>query len=239
MLRKKHILMLIALAVLSLGAILHAGVYQTINLGTDLLDDLGTSAGNNLNGSFEVSLGTFDGAFTPTDVNVADWSVNWRTFDETNVTTSPLPPPLGGPNFQLSADLMDTGYTGSSSPAADTSYDFSGKDIWLWVRNKETIDFGTEWFLARVDASFATPNPGDCCPGEDPLNLSLLDLISPPVFGSSLGVKGGGIFTFDDTSGTFELQTFKVIPEPGTLILSAIVFGLFGIVYVKRERRGS
>jgi len=213
----------------------HAAVFQTVNLNSALTDTLKDNTGVDLDSSFDASLGSFDGGFDPTKFNTADWSSNWRVFDQTTITLVPPGTENQVPQFQMSADLLDTGLTNSTASQADLDYNFSGLDIWLWVKNGENIQAeGTEWFLARVASwTFATVSAGGCCPGADPLDLAISDFSNElPVWGSQgdqlQGYKGAGFYEFNDETGQFEVQTYKVIPEPGSLFLSAITLLLCG-----------
>ncbi len=209
-------------------------VFQTITLQSALDDLLFQSDGvSELDTSFQFVLGTFANSFIPDSENTSLWNSNWRTFSMGQ--KGAFFPPL----FTSEADILTDG-SSSEDPGA---YDFSGQSAWLWVYNSQDIQSaGTEWFLGRADNwDFPTIPPDhdpDCddCPENFPLQLALSDLINTdvPVWGGQSGIIGSGFY--DISSDDFTIQTYKVIPEPGTWMLVFIAFGGFGFSLLIRRK---
>lgn len=221
--------------------------YKDINLGSFELDQLVDSAGMplieagtpNATSNYTFELGTFASGFVPTNLNLEDWATNWRTFE---VGQYAADPDLIGFQGGMTVD----GFTVSEDPLAETSYDFSTADAYIWIYNDTAPGVGTEWFVGRAD-SWVFPDSGlfdpeNCCPGELPINWSTSDLISDginddvPLYGSQSGVLGEGTYTQLDSGYT--LQTFGVIPEPATVLLPAII-GVFVIFKRLRQKGGA
>ncbi len=208
-----------------------------INLGSFELNQLVDSAGDELivpvvpgfpeaTSNFTFALGSFIDGFNPTNNNIGQWFDNWRTFD---VALFAADPDLIGIQGGMTVD----GFTVSESPLADTSFNFSGLDAYLWIYNDTALQPGTEWFVARA-STWTFPDIGlfdtDCssCPGENPINWSTSDFASNtisddvPLYGNQSGVQGEGTYTVLNDN-EFAIQTFGVIPEPSTLFLPACI----------------
>lgn len=202
-----------------------------INFQSSELDELKDSFGNDLTESFTFQMGTFDGTFAPSDDNVADWEGNWRVFEQADFND--VPPPLVG----FTTTISDQGFSGSTNSNADTAYDFSGQEAWLWVFNGRDVEAsGTEWFLGRADAwTFPTISGDECCGGELPIDWALEDFASEtPVWGNQSGIEGFGERSGFDVD--FELQTYIVVPEPGTWVLMGIALSTWlGISRIGRK----
>ena len=225
--------------------------YQDITLGSYELDQLVDSSGAPLietastgapdaTSDFKFELGVFNEGFTPLIDNLSDWKDNWQTFDVAKMAANPEP--LIG----VQGGMTDEGKTVSDDPLAETNYDFSGQNAYLWIYNSTDVTQGSEWFVGRVD-SWVFPEidllGGDCasCPGPLPVQWSTSQFSTVtgsedvPLFGSQSGVEGAGSYTQVDED--FTLQTFAIVPEPATIFLPAVIGLLVAFRHFRHLRR--
>ena len=209
-----------ALAISCAGSLLHS---QTLDWGSEVFSDLVNSEGQVLDNTFIFEIGAFTDGFTPDENNVQDWVTNWRAFDRAAYDSF-----FG--YFTSTVQMLDDG-TSASPHASSGAPSFEGLNGYLWVRNSDSPEEGTEWFLARAD-SWVFPNaiPG-CCDNEIPFQWSVsdLELTNVPVWGSQGGTSGAGEYT---TTGPHSLQTFTFVPEPSSLAMA----GMAACLLLRRRR---
>ncbi len=193
-------------------------------------DRLKDSYGNDLDDSFVASLGYFDNNFSPNSENIGDWRNNWVSFTQSLIVDTN--PPFAEPRFNLEAEFLSDG---TSSDNADAV--FSGQSAWLWVYNEQdAFAPGAEWFLGRVESwMFPEPPEPGCtdCPGEFPTQWAVSNFSTEtPIWGRQSSYEGGG---FNFTSEDFTLQTYVVIPEPGSLFLMLAAFSAASLLLYRRK----
>jgi hypothetical protein len=204
---------------------------QNLNWGSPIFSDIVDSEGNVLDDTYVFQIGAFVGGFVPDVENTSDWLRYWQVFDGADYNG------IGDPDdgvygyFTSSAAMTDNGLSDSSelSPLASS---FEGLDGYLWIRNSNLDEPGSEWFLARAgNWIFPMPVPG-CCDNDGVVEWSTSDLLAgdTPVWGSQGGTKGNGEYSY---SGTEHLQTYSFVPEPS----SAMLVGLFSGMMILRRRR--
>lgn len=203
---------------------------QTLNWGSALFSDLVDSKGNTLDETYVFEIGTFDPGsdpnFVPDSSNIGEWFSRWRVFDQANsqgVLNNSFDPGLG--YFTSTVDMNPDGTSGSPYANSGT-FNFSGLEAYLWVRNATGPTKTTEWALVRASSWIFPTADGDCCPGGLPTEWSLSDLDGEtPVYGSQGGIDGDGFHT---VTGNYTLQTFTFVPEPSTTLLLGITALLLG-----------
>lgn len=216
----------------------HAGA-STINWGSLFNDELYTSTGAVLDGTFSFEIGSF-GSFIPTTSNMDQWAANWKVFDRVFDPT-PGDPNDGDPEgwniplqfFVGSAD--HNALAGSDSPDANPLDVFNQNEIgYMWIYNSKDNVPTSEWaLLGNFNSAGDTgnlwqfPNPAD--PPGTAYEWKLADA-DTAVIGGVNGVQGPGEYTA--TPGSFSLQT-AVVPEPG----SAALILLAGVVPFMGRRR--
>ena len=204
-----------------------ADLFQDINMQSSENDVLRDNTDSDLTASFNFQLGVFQNNFTPSTENIGDWLDNWVVF---HVAEFDIAQETGQPDKPVFA-FDEAGMTldGHSvfAHSSNNNYDFSNQNAWLWVYNDSQVTptETTEWFMGRAD-NWVFPDAGDFDP-DGPvspfeINWSLLDFNASnvPIWGSQSGEEGGGYREVFSPSAT--LQTYKVIPEPGTWVLMAI-----------------
>ncbi len=229
---------LIRVGVMAFACGLFAGQVRAMSVSwfsNAISNDLRDSMGVSLNDTFYMQLGFFANSFTPTAGNTADWAANWRVFDQAAdyaIDENDTFDPSTGYFTRDSIEIDQNGH--SMSPYAQVGLNFSGQEAYLWTFNKkDPVSAGTEWFLARAnDWVFPTYNPNECCPDLNK-QWSVSDLATvTPVWGRQGEKLGGGTYTVTDNNYTF--QTFTVVPEPSTALLTAL-----GVAFalLRRNRR--
>ena len=231
--------LLAAFCCATLSAPIHADA-STINWGSDFIDELFTSTGAPLDGSFSFEIGSF-GSFNPTIHNVDQWVANWKVFDRVFDPT-PSDPGDGDPEgwnvplqfFVGSADLNSL--SGSDSPDANPLDVFiQGEVGYLWAYNSKDILPTSEWaLLGNFNSAGDTgnlwqfPNPAD--PPGTAYEWKLADA-DTAVIGGANGVQGPGEYLV--MPGSFSLQT-AVVPEPGSALL---LFAAAALYVIRRQKR--
>ena len=200
----------------------------TVERGSLIPSAIVDSEGNALDGSFTFQLGFFQDSFTPTVGNTADWATYWEVFDQADYNTE-----VG--YFTGSAGVNGDGT--STSTFASPTISFTNEQAYIWVFNSQTPGTSTEWFLA-TDPSWVFPvGNDDCCDPSPPLQWSLSDLDNgdvAPVWGAQTDQTGAGDYSV--TNPLFDLQTFVIVPEPGSLMLVVITACGFTL---RRKRRAA
>jgi len=194
-------------------------------------DTLKDSFGNDLDASFTFQIGSFTDGFDPAEANTSLWASNWLVFDQ--AAFQPGPPPLTG---VLDGGTDDNGNTVSTQPAADTATSFFSRDAWLWVYNTQDISTeGSEWFLGRAsDWTFPDSTASGCCP-EGFFQWALNDFtVETPIWGSQALLEGGGTASLKDS---FTVQTYVVVPEPGTWVMMSALTLSIVLVFRFQKRR--
>ena len=176
------------------------------------------SSGLAIDDAFVFELGAFADGFVPDDENVDEWISNWRVFDRASYDAE-----FG---WVPSTALMNDDGTSASPHAPSGGPSFEGLQAFIWVRNFDTPEEGTEWFLARADDwVFPSAIPG-CCDNGTPLDWSVSDLDTgdTPLWGSQGGVPGWGVVS---NPGSFTIQTYTFVPEPGRFLMTVMAAALF------------
>ena len=202
-----------------------------ISLNSDIAEILKDHSGNDLSSVFTASLGFFDNNFAPTSENIGDWEINWVAFTQASIDTTN--PPFPEPRFKLEANLLNDGTSSDNSEA-----NFGGESAWLWVYNTQNAFApGAEWFLGRVQTwMFPEPIQSECstCPGDFEIQWAISQFSDQtPVWGRQSAHEGGGFSDFP--SDTFTLQTYIVIPEPGSLFLMLAAFSAASLLLYRRK----
>lgn len=199
---------------LMMGLSVPALCAQTVNWASPVFSEIRDSNGISITSGFSAELGVFANSFVPTAENVGEWAMNWRTVDVADFDES-----LG--YLTGTFDIYDDGR--SSSPDADPGVFFS-LPAYVWIYDTPDLTNGAEWFLARSDEWVLPDEEGDCC-GGTPTEWSTSDFGNEdePVVGAHGNVRGGGTAA---APGFYDLQTYTVVPEPGSLTLLAMAAGL-------------
>jgi hypothetical protein len=230
-------LSILAIAGLTFALLSKPASGATINWGNSAFDTVMDSQGNELsNGSFLFQLGVFDGIFVPDLDNVDQWAANWVVFDASGYNQA-------ADLFYSEARFIEyvgtnnpegfvVGGSDSDAPGVNRSYNFAGKQAYIWIRNGVDPVPGTEWFLATLAGSWEFPTPsGECCDNGLTLNWEVQDLGSTtPIFGAQGASIGGGYATSPTSQNT--IQTYTFIPEPSSALLIAASM----IVLLRRRR---
>ena len=195
---------------------------QTLNWGDEIGSDVVDSKGQALpENAFVIQLGSFANGFTPDETNVASWISNWRIFDQSGYNSAA--------GFFSSTVFIQDGVT-SSNPTAST-ISFAGLDAYIWIRNSDVADVGTEWLLTRADSWKFAATGGGCC-NTSTVEWSVTDLTNSdtPLWGKQGDISGLGAAT---DFGSHTLQTHSFVPEPSAFFLSALT----GVGMLLRRRR--
>jgi len=211
----------------------------TINWGSPVDSILRDSYGNTLGAGMHFQLGSFAGSFVPTFENIDLWQSNWRVFDEADYSA------VDG-YFTGTAEISSSGLSNSPDAVGSSStFNFLGKDAYLWVFNSQTPElWTTQWTLVR-DATWVFPDssdfpvlPEDCCGSVLPKDWSLSDIGvgDTPVFGRTGSEEGGG--TSYAESSSYDLQTYTLVPEISSVPAMMAVVLLAGC-HRQRRRRAS
>ena len=187
--------------------------------GSTIVDSTGAALDN----TFVFELGAFLDGFTPDESNVDDWITNWRVFDQAAYNSGDI-------YFTGTANMLDDG-TSDSPDQTSGAPSFEGLQAYIWIRNSDLAEEGSEWLLTRADSwTFPTATPG-CCDNQGVVEWSVSDLDSGdiPVWGNQGGYEGGGSYT---TTGPYTLQTYTFVPEPSSLLLAAVS----GLLVFRRRR---
>jgi len=203
-------------------------VASTINWGSRFGDELYTSSGAALDGSFSFEIGSF-GSFIPTTANIALWAANWKVFDRVFDPT-PADPDDGDPEGWNVPSQFFVGSTehnvlsGSDSLDADPLNVFSEGEIgYLWVYNSKDLLPSSQWalignFSSAGDTGNLWQFPDPATPPGTAYEWLLADA-DTTVFGGVNNVQGPG--SYAAIPGSFSLQT-AVVPEPGSAVLLLI-----------------
>jgi hypothetical protein len=201
---------------------------QTINWASQFFSGFADSDGIQLDEtSYTFELGTF-ADIEPDENNTSLWYNKWRVFDRAAYTEA-----TG--YFTSTVEMRDDG-TSNSAALTPGAPSFEGMKAYLWVRNDNNPQPGSQWLLVRDTAwVFPTAIPG-CCNNGLPIAWSVSDLDAGdvPEWGSQGGVTGPGEFT---VTGSFTLQTHTFplsgqIPEPS----AAVLLSLSGLAFLRRRR---
>lgn len=204
---------------------------QNLNWGSLLYSDLADSSGETLDYSFVFEIGAFVDGFTPDDSNTGEWSSHWQTFDRA-AYNGIEPQDDGVFGYFTSSVMMRADGTSDSPHLTPGASSFEGLAGFLWVRNSDSPEPGSEWLLVRAESwIFPTAGP-ECCGNDGVIEWSTSDLGSAdrPVWGSQGGVEGDG---FHSVGGIHTLQTHTFVPEPSSLMLA----GWLGGCLLLRRRR--
>lgn len=203
---------------------------QTLDWGSPVATDIVDSHGTPIDSLFVIEMGAFVDGFTPTESNVEDWFTNWRVFDTATYNSGLL-------YFTSVASMNDDG-TSTGAPPSSSTFDFQGLDAFIWIRKGNDPIEGNEWLLTRSQSSdpaknWVFPNavPG-CCDNQGNLQWSVSDLNGDdiPKWGNQGGISGPGVFT---STGSYTLQTYTFVPEPGAPM---ILMAAGGLLLARRRR---
>ncbi len=198
---------------------------QTLNWGSELSSRLVDSEGETLDHSFIFELGAFQSGFVPDESNVDLWLDNWLVFDRSEYNAAAG---YFGSTVQMQPDgTSDSIHLTPGAPS------FEGLEAYLWIRNGDTLESATEWFLAH-SVEWVFPAAELCgCGSTLPLSWSVSDLADDlPQYGSQGDFRGPGE---KEEGGSFTIQThtFAAVPEPGVGMLAMFS----GLLAVFRRRR--
>ena len=226
----KNLVQLSAVVVLGLGTLSQA---QQIDWGSEIFSNLVDSEGNTLDDTFVFQLGAFDAGYNPVDYDPDDWLDHWQVFDQAdyNGIEDPLDDGIWG--YYTSTANMESDGTSDSPDESPGATSFEGRQAYIWIRNGDNPEPGTEWLLVTTSTwVYPTANPG-CCGNGLPLEWSSSDLTGSdvPLWGSQGGVTGSGEYT---VTGPYTQQTFTfAVPEPSAVLL----IGMSGAFLVGRRKR--
>jgi hypothetical protein len=190
---------------------------STIEWGGSYEDQLFTSTGAALDGTFRFELGTFTAGFNPNDTNRSSWATNWKVFDAA-VNGDGWTPATG---YLTSSATLLSNLT-SDSPYATGNLFTPGDKMYLWAYNTLSIAPGTEWALisgthnttgSASDSNWILPNPT----GQDGNVLQWrFTTADSAILGGVEGERGPGHYSY--TPPSYNLQTSN-IPEPSSMLL--------------------
>lgn len=205
---------------------------QTFNWGSAVFSDLVDSNGNILDDTYVFELGSFVNGFTPDSSNTENWYGNWQVFDAAayNGVESVDPDEIYG--YFTSSVRMNSSGTSNSSSLTPGAISFEGLDAYMWVRNSNLAEEGSEWMLTRAPAWVFPTADQDCCGNGLPIEFAASDLTASdvPMWGSQAGMTGGGEIT---NPGIYTLQTATFVPEPSVAFMSCVA----GLLMILRRRR--
>lgn len=207
---------------------------QQIDWGSPVFSDLVDSEGNVLDQSFVFQLGAFDTGYDPSANDPADWLSHWEVFDEADYNGIEQPVDDGISGYYTSTANMEPDGTSDSPEESPGAASFEGRQGFIWIRNGDTPESGTEWLVVTSSSwIFPVADPG-CCGSGLPLEWSSSDLsdVDVPLWGSQGGFSGPGEYT---VTGPYTQQTFTFVPEPAP----ALLLGIGGMVMTVRRRRTS
>ncbi|MEP2774556.1 MAG: PEP-CTERM sorting domain-containing protein [Luteolibacter sp.] len=225
--------LILLLASLGFGAgSLHA---QTFNWGSAVFSDLVDSNGNTLDDSFIFEVGAFTEGFVPTAENAEFWFDHWQAFDDAAYNGVEEVNDDGIYGYFTSTAQMTTDGTSSSTGQTPGAISFEGLNAYMWIRNANVAQPGSEWSLTRADSWFFPAADPDCCGNDLPIEWSTSDLVPTyvPVWGTQAGMTGGGVIT---NTGTYTLQTATFttpVPEPSTFFLTLLAGNL--LIFLRRR----
>lgn len=223
----------ISIALLA-GIILPASAY-TVNWGGivmgNYLQSDGATPWNSSDFHFEI--GTFDPGFDMANEPLDAWSSAWNVLDTSTFSDTFM-------YFDSSVVIDAVGV--SDGFHADTSFDFRGSKLYLWVYNQRETPLDTakifEWAVLSGD-NWKVPtvtNDPFVFPGEfrtDNATVAYIGAVDPAANGNVIkGTQG----YYVSPSGGFDVQTFSVfeaVPEPSTGLL--MLFGGLGLLRRKRN----
>jgi hypothetical protein len=225
---------------------------RTVQWSNETGDDIFQSDGvTPIGGAFNFELGTF-GSFDPAVSDPSLWVANWKPLDMAGVNLSEGffsgqfemlddPYPASGPSGFVSSSygtdfdglppLPDDDYFAAAS--GDYEYFDQGEVAYVWVYNSQLVADGTEWALFTAQA-WTIPAPNS--------NLSDLEWrltnASTSIWGAinddaSVGEGIRGAVPADPENDGWALQTFGVVPEPGSFCLLA---GAWFLASLRRHR---
>ena len=195
-----------------------------INWGTaTVVQDLITSDGSAVSASeFKIELGGFVGGFVPTNANIEDWVSNWQVFDAiTTPDTDPSDAFIAGSGTSsrfVGSDFLAPGQTSLSADSNGVDIFGAGEQAYVFIRNSDTTDVGSEWLL------YTSQEGNDWVFPAAQLQFSPMFFVSDVdevLFGSVNGdLIGEGVFTDSSSDFVLRTHTFGVaVPEPTTGIL--------------------
>ena len=205
---------------------------QTFNWGSAVFSDLVDSKGNMLDNTYVFELGSFVNGFIPDETNIDQWYGNWQAFDAAAYNGVEAVGDDGIYGYFTSTVQMNTAGTSESLAQTPGAISFEGLDAYIWVRNSNVAEHGSEWMLTKADGWVFPTAEQDCCGNDLPIEWSTSDLTvyNTPVWGSQGGITGGGEFT---NTGIYTLQTATFMPEPSSTLLSLVA----GILLCFRRKR--
>ena len=182
---------------------------------------------------FSIELGSFLNGFIPTLENIEQWAGNWGIFD---AVTTPDSDSSDGfiasgeqSRFVGSAGLT-LGQTSDSEDSNNTDVFAPGSQAYVFIRNADIIEAGTEFLLYTSEEGVAWQFDSV---QNSSISFSPVWFVSQAdtvLFGGLNGEAGPGGFT--DTSGDFVLRTHSVIPEPSV----ALLFVFAALSLLRRSR---
>ncbi len=192
---------------------------QTFNWGSAVFSDLVDSNGNPLDNTFVFEVGAFRDDFIPDATNFSEWYGHWQAFDRAAYNGIEAVGDDGIHGYFTSTANMNSGGTSDSAWQTPGALSFEGLNAYVWIRNSNLAEPGSEWMLARADDWVFPVAEEDCCGNNLPIEWSTSDLTASdtPVWGAQGSQTGGGLINIP---GNFTLQTATFVPEPSALLLS-------------------
>ncbi|MCH7227846.1 PEP-CTERM sorting domain-containing protein [Haloferula sp. A504] len=220
-----------AAVLLCVGTVLHA---QQIDWGSEIFSDLVDSEGEVLDNTFVFQLGAFDAGYNPADYEPGDWLNHWQVFDEAAYNGIEEPVDDGVWGYYTSTANMEPDGTSDSPEESSGATSFEGRQAYIWIRNGDNPEPGTEWFVVTTSSWVYPTADSGCCGSSLPLEWSSSDLTSgdTPLWGSQGGIEGPGVYS---VTGIYTQQTFTFVPEPSI----AMLVGLGGMLWAVRRKRAA
>lgn len=223
---------------------------MAIEWGTPLMNDpLYDSKGNQMTDAFTWQLGVFayqdefdvwHEVADPTTLNPWDFKSNWIVFDQATFDTSSMfaPAVLG------SATILDDGT--SSSSYGEAGFNFSGMNAYVWAFNTQNYEYGLEWLIYR-STSWEFPEDPSTPPVLEDEWINVDDLVQSdiPLWGNQNGVvdQDAGDFSYASNPQLYHpldndlLQSYTIVPEPGTYAAGILLLGIGGFQWWLRRRK--
>ena len=185
---------------------------------------------------FSFELGSFGLGFEPTASNTDEWLQNWKVFDAITSpdtdTSDGLANNGGASSFFAGSASVNLDRTSDSEDANPTDQFAAGEQAYVFIRNDDVPEFGSEWLLYTSDSGTPWVFPGGFA---EHLLWSLGDADTVVWGAVNDSTIGAGEFT--DSSTEFFVRTHGFegvsIPEPTSLSLCGVA-----ALFLSRRKRG-